>query len=416
MRVLLLVPAFPPEITGGGHLYYELAEGLAQLGHQITVITAIPRWRLGNEAVAAPYRGRLCVWETMAGIRVLRVATVPLPLNTPYGRGLDHFMVPFAFLLAGLFSGEHDVSLAYSPPLPFGLTVYALNKLKGIPFVFNIQDIFPQYAIDIGVLKNKLFIGLFKAIENFVYNHAPHIVVHSNGNRQYLIDHRGVDPAKVVVIPNGASTHRISPGPKQNEFRVQQGLDTQFVVLYAGTMGWAQDLSTVIEAASLLRPYPDIQFLFVGEGVLKPDLQAQAQVLGVQNVRFLPIQPWAKYPSILTASDACLISLHEQLSTPVVPGKLIDIMAAGRPVIGNVPMNGDAALIVSDANCGVCVESGCPQDLADAVLSLYRDRERADQFGCNARKYAEQHYSRDICTRAYEQLLSECGGARGRCS
>jgi glycosyltransferase involved in cell wall biosynthesis len=216
---------------------------------------------------------------------------------------------------------------------------------------------------------------------------------------------RGVEPAKLVVISNWADTERIVPGPKENGFREEHGLNGKFVVSYAGTIGWAQDLDTVIESAGLLRSYRDIRFILVGDGPKRRPLQAKASALGLDNVSFLPLQPRDRYPLLLNASDVCLISLNPRLTTPVVPGKLFDIMASGRPVVGDVPLDGDAPRIVAEGPCGICVAPGDPDRLAEAILKLYRDPALAAELGANGRRLVEHKYSRSICTRRYERLL-----------
>lgn len=412
MRVLLLTPAFPPEITGSGHLYYELAESLVANGHVVTVITALPRQRLGDQELGDRYRRRLLLREEINGIQVIRVATLPLPLTLRLTKGLDHFTTPTAYLFGGLFSGKQDVILAYSPPLPLGLTAYALARRQGIPFVLNAQDMVPQYGIDLGLLKNPLAIQLFRAIERFLYRRAPCILVHSEGNRQYLIS-RGVEPNKLAVVSNWADTERIVPRPKDNCFREEYGLNGKFVVSYAGTIGWAQDLDTVIESAALLPSHQDIRFVLVGDGPKRRPLQAKAGVLALDNVTFLPLQPRDRYPLLLHASDVCLISLNPRLTTPVVPGKLFDIMASARPVVGDVPLDGDAPRIVAEGPCGICVQSGDPHKLAEAILRLYRDPALAAELGANGRRLVERKYSRPICTHDYEQLLLNIANKSG---
>ena len=406
MRALILTPAFPPEITGSGHLYYELTASLAASGHAVTVITALPRQRMGDQKLDNRYRGKLLMRETMVGAQVIRPATLPLPLSVPLMKGLDHFSIAFSYLMAGLVAGKQQVVLAYSPPLTFGLAAFLLSRKNRIPFVLNVQDIFPQYAIDAGLLRNPMLIRQFRALESFLYRHADCITVHSERNREYLVS-KGVPASKVVTIPNWADVEFYRPGPSQNVFRSEHGFQNEFIVSYAGTMGWAQGLDAVLQAAELLRDEKRIQFVLVGDGPRRRDLQARAAAAGLQNVTFLPLQPRDKYPLLIQASDVCLISLNQRLSTPVVPGKLFDIMACGRPVVGNVPLGGDAPAIVNAARCGICVESDRADQLAEAILKLYREPSLAEEMGANGRRYAESHFSRPVCTGAYEQLLKE---------
>lgn len=406
MRVLLLIYAFPPEITGSGHLYYELAQDLISMGHQVIVLAPIPRQRMGTqtEVIREHYGRRLLVKENINGVQALRTAVLPISLNNPLTKGLDHFSVAFSQWIGGQFGGKPDVILAYSPPLPLGLTGYLLARQYGVPFVLNIQDIFPQYAIDAGILTNSTAIAVFRKMEQFLYTKVDAIIVHSEGNRNYL-QAKGVPISKLTVVHNWGNIKRITPGPRNNGFRQEHRLDNDFVVSYAGTMGWAQDLGTVVNAATYLKKYKDIVFLLVGDGPRRSELEEKSKRLGLSNVRFLPLQPRAKFPLLLQASDVCLISLNPGLSTPVVPGKLMDIMAAGRPVAACVPLNGDAPRIVQEAQCGMCIEAGDAKGLAEIILRFYENRDMAELLGRNGRSYVQKHFLRAGCTERFENVL-----------
>jgi len=410
MKVFLMIYAFPPEITGSGHLYYELARDLTDRGHKVTVLAPLPRQRMGvlKDWILARYGRKWWLRERMDGFTVVRTRVLPVPLHLPSMKGVDHLAVAFSEWVGGLLAHDRpDVVLAYSPPLPLGLSAHYLARRYKAPFVFNVQDIFPQYAIDSGLLTNPLLIDLFQRMERYLYAKADMIIVHSEGNREYLASHRSVPYDKLRVVYNWADVQNIKPGPKHNEFREEFGLGDAFVVSYAGTMGWAQNLDTVLRSAVLLKNYKDILFLLVGDGPKRSELERNAQELGLSNVRFLPLQPKKKYVQLLRASDVCLISLNKGLTTPVVPGKLMDIMAAGRPVVGCVPLEGDAPRIVREAKCGFCVDSKDAKGMADAILKLYHRRELAEELGRNGRSFAESRFAREVCTRGYERALKE---------
>lgn len=402
MNILILTAYFPPEITGAGHLYFELAEGLAKKGHQVTVVTCIPRWHI-NE-VDKKYRGKIFMREEIKGVEIIRVRIPPLPLKSiPASRGIDHFLVALEFVLGGLVSGRQDAILVYSPPLPLGLTARILKKVKDAAFIFNVQDIFPKYAIDSGVLKNQFLIKGFEKIESYVYKNANFITVHSPGNKRYLAS-CGIPQNKLVVIPNWVDTSRVTPGIKHNSFREEHNLGDEFIVSYAGTIGYAQDMEVIIDCAAHLKSYEDLLFLLVGEGPKKGEIQNRANERNLDNVKFLPIQPWDKYPSVLQASDVCLVNLNN-LSTPVVPSKIFNIMASGRPIAASMPLEGDAPKIIDKAGCGICVECGDAEELSEAILELYQKPSLREKMGRNGRKAAKELYSREVCTDKYEELL-----------
>ena len=411
MRVLMLSPAFPPEITGSGNLYYELATSLVRGGHGVTVITAQPRQRLGSQGLDGRPR-RLLERLVVDGVHVLRPATLSLRLDRALSKGLDHFAIAGSYLAAGLAAARPDVILVYSPPLTLGVTGAWLAGRYRVPMVFNAQDMFPQYAIDTGLLKSAALTRMFRAMERYVYRQAASIVVHSDGNRRFLAE-RGVPADKLHVITNWADTDRITPQPRDNDFRREHGLGNRFVVSYAGTMGWAQGLDGVLEAARLLRDTPEVLVLFVGDGPRRRALESTAASLGLDNVRFLPLQPPDRYRALLAASDACLISLNERLTTPVIPGKLFDIMAAGRAVLASVPADGDAAKAVWGADCGLVVDPGSPAALAKAVRTLVADPGRLEVLGKNGRLQAEMRYSRAVSIAAYEHLLTRAPALGG---
>jgi len=233
---------------------------------------------------------------------------------------------------------------------------------------------------------------------------ASAVTVHSPGNREHVVDHGG-KPENVHVIYNWVDTERIHPGQRNNNFSNQYGLNDRFVVSYAGTMGWAQDMGTIINSAAQLRDNQEILYLLVGDGVEKEMAQALCQNLGLINVLWLPMQPWSVYPDVLSASDVSLINLHRDLRTPVVPSKLLSIMAVGRPVVASVPVESDARRIITEGRCGICVNPGDAEALAVAIQRLQEDHVLASEMGSRGRAYVEAHFSREACTGKMESIL-----------
>ncbi len=402
MKIMALTRYFPPEIGTASHLFYELCETLAQRGHQVTVVTGMPWYNL--DKVEEKYQGRFLLTEQLNDIQIIRVADLPLAGHAILVK-VGHFSVPVFLGGAALLASRPDVIIFYSPPLLLGLTSYFLARKWKIPFIMNLQDLYPLCLMDYGY--PQAFISILTKLELFIYQRAKFITVHSEGNRNYLLSSKKQPSTKVKVLPNWVDTQAIQPGPKRNNFSKPLGLTDGFTVSFAGTMGAAQGLRSVIEAAGLLRERHDIKFLLVGGGMEKAALVQEAEKRGLANVIFLPMQPKEIYPDILSASDVCLCTLMKNLSAPVVPSKILSIMAAGRPVLASMPLHGDAPQLIQAAQCGICVEPENPAALAAAIWQLYQDPPRREFYGRQGRRYVEEHFSREACVGRYEALLQE---------
>jgi len=403
MNILILTDSFPPEIKSSANLLFELSEDLAESGHQITVVTGFPKHYINN--LDQRYKGKLFLRERMNKVKVIRLLSISFIRHIPVIRGLDQFLLSVIFFLGGINSGKQDVILTYSPPLPLGISAYLLGKLKRAPFIFNVQDIFPQSVIDLGLLKSKVLIKISEVMEKFIYKKARYITVHSEGNRANIIS-KNVNSEKVITIHNWVDTDLIKPIKNQNNsFRKKNDLRDKFVVSFAGVMGFAQGLDIVINCAELLKSYKDILFLLIGEGIKKGELTKMAKNLRLSNIKFLPLQTKEVYPLVLEASDICLVTLNKNVVTPVVPSKFLSIMASAHPVVASMNLEGDTPKIIKDAKCGYCVGADDADGFSKVILKLYNDPKLRDEFGMNGRKYAEKHFSRKICIKRYEKLF-----------
>lgn len=287
MRVLLLTLYFAPDVAANAVVMTELAEELASFSHQVTVVTAFPHYA-GN-VIDRRYRGRLIHQDTHKGIRVIRTYLYTSPHKQRFlVRFLNYVSFNVLSTFTGLFSGPQDVILAPSPPLTIGLSAYIISRVKRIRYLYNVQDIYPGVVVKLGIIKNPWVIALSRWMERFVYSHARHITVVSEGFRANLL-RKGVPPQKLTVIPNFVDIDFIRPLPWNNSFRRRFRLDRRFVVLYAGNLGHSQNLECVLECAALLQDQDDIAFVIVGNGSRKPYLEAQAQQMGLGNVRFIPL-------------------------------------------------------------------------------------------------------------------------------
>jgi colanic acid biosynthesis glycosyl transferase WcaI len=408
MKILLISPYFPPEIGSAAHLYFDLAQALRHRGHEVTVLTGTPRYHVVEKP--RQIRHKLLIKEDFQGLKVIRAFNLDIPWDIPILRGVDQFVSAFFSGLVGLGLPPFEVALVYSPPLPLALAALAFCRLRGQPLAVNIQDLFPQSAIDLGVLKNPFLISIFRNLESFLFRNADLLVVHSEGNRRYILE-RGGKPDKVSVVSHWIDTQTLKPASRQNGLRTSLGLQKHFVVSFAGVMGYAQDLETVLTSAEILRDQQHIAFLLVGDGVNKPKLTRWAQQKGLPNVHFLPMQPKEKYPEVLAASDLCLVTLRPEMKTPVVPSKIMSIMAAGRPILASLPLESDAPQLIREARCGLCLPPGDTQAMAQAISRLRADQTLRRNMGAEGRRFAVKHFSLERCV---EDLESNLRKLRGR--
>lgn len=400
MRVLLLTPHYRPEIRSVSVLMSQLAEDLGAIGHTVTVIAPYPPANMDEAAC-----GRAPAREEHGPIRIIRVPVLPFVKVAPTVRAVTQFTLAASMVWHGLLAGPHDVILLYSPPLTLALAAEILGRHWRAPFIVNVQDLYPQALIDLGLARGPIVIKVLEWLEARAYRRSAALTVHSSGNRDHLIA-RGVPAEKITVIPNWIDTAESIPRPKDNTYRTDLGLLGRFVVLFAGVMGYAQDMAVIVEAAAGLQDDPAIVFLLVGDGVRRQEAEHLVRERGLQNVRFLPFQTVERYPLLVSASDCCLVTLQEAVATPVVPSKIAGILAAARPVVAALPP-GDARAMVEASGGGVCVPPGDAQAFARAIRRLAGDPAGCQAMGEAGRRYVEAHLSRASATRRYAELIAD---------
>lgn len=404
MRILVTVASFPPIADSAASLYSELAEDLQAAGHDVAVVTEHPpdhrpdgSWRRWIPKVT--HRGRT------DGIDVWRVSRLLWISRIPGGNAIRYLVTWAFFLLACLRAGRPDVVIAYSPPLNLTFAGYLAARLRHVPFVFNLQDIHPKVLVDLGFIKNRMTIRVLEAVERALYRYSSYFIVYSKPNAQYLEGH-GIETGRIAIIPNWVDTAAVTPGQKANDFRRRYALASKFVVSYAGTIGKAQHLEAVVDAARDLGSFEDLVVLLVGDGDSRAALESTIAAQNVRNVRFLPFQPKREYVNVLNASDVCLLPLNKDTPAETVPGKLPQLMASGRPIIAAVPAGGYVEAIILAADCGICVPPGDSGGLRTAILALHDDPASAERMGMNGRVYAEREFSRTACTARYLDVIT----------
>jgi colanic acid biosynthesis glycosyl transferase WcaI len=386
----------------------ELAEELSALGHDVTVVTAFPHYK-GN-AIDEQYRGKLIQRERQEGIEVIRTYLyVPQRKERILGRLLNYLSFNVLSTLVGLLADPYDIILAPSPPLTIGLSAYVLSRLRRVPYIYNVQDIYPDVAIRLGVLTNPRLIRFFRRMENFVYAKAAAVSVLSEGFGRNLLN-KGLPGTKIYVIPNFVDVDFVRPLPKDNAFARRHSLHNKFVVMYAGNVGLSQGLETLLEAAQQFQDLADLCLLIVGNGAAKVELEMQARKTKSQNVIFLPFQPREDVPEMYASADVSLVILRRGIGAESVPSKAYTIMASGRAMVAAVDKEADTRKLVGTANCGLCVEPENPSALARAIRALYADPIHRAQLGRNGRNHVETHYTPQAVAQQYDALLERIVG------
>ena len=398
MHILLIHQAFTALDEPGGTRHHELARYLAARGHKVTVIASPVSYLTGAAASLSPAPFPPAQEE----IVILRAYTYQA-----IHRSFVHRVFAFiSFMTSSFFTGlgVKDVDLVWgtSPPIFQGATAWLLAWLKHVPFLFEVRDLWPAFAIAIGVLKNPLLIRMSLWLERFLYRRADRVMVNSPGYVAHVTE-RGAQ--RIELVPNGADPEMFNPDDEGAAFRSANHLKNKFVVLYAGAHGISNDLGVVLEAARSLQILaPEIQIVFLGDGKEKTNLQKQAE--GLTNILFLPPVPKAEVAAALAGADACLAILKpiEEYKT-TYPNKVFDYMAAGRPVV--LAIDGVIRAVVEAAGCGVFARPGDPSALAETVRKLAADKAKARQMGMAGRKYLEEHFSRSAVAEKLAGILEE---------
>ncbi len=410
MKLVVVTPHFTPDLAPTGEVITRVVEELGKRAHEIEVITSLPWYR--EHRVEPGFGGRPWRHEDTPWGRITRIHPFPAAdKGNLLKRGAA--FAGFSAIAAALGSRgpRVDAVLAMSPPLTLAATGWAIARRRGGSFVFNVQDVYPDVAIELGVLRSRRAIAAAHRVERWFYDHADALTVLSADLRDNVA-RKTAHPHRVRVIPNFVDTAWIRPGPKENAYRREFGLEGKFVVMYAGNVGLSQGLNALVDAAGALAYEDQLVFVVNGQGVEREKLEARGR--GLPNLRFVDVQPTARLPELLAAADVHLVPLRRGLARTSLPSKTYSILAAGRPLIASVDPGSEVATTVERVGAGLAVAPEDPEALAKTIRRLLEAPDELEAMGRRGRAFIEAWASPGAVAEAYEELFGELRRPGGR--
>ena len=407
MHILFLTHYFPPEVNAPASRTYEHAVRWVRAGHRVTVITCNPNCPTG--ILFPGYRNRLrSQRELMDGIEVVRVWTYLAANAGTVRRTINYLSYMLSSVLAGLWIKSPDVIVATSPQFFCGWAGVILSRLRRRPFVLEIRDIWPESIETVGAIRFRPVLRFLQFLERVMYRSADHIVAVGEGYRQKILEKVNI-PERISVVMNGVDLERFRPQPADEELRRQWNGDGKFVCAYVGTIGMAHGLDVVLEAAEKLRASgrDDVVFWLVGEGARKEELELEARRRGLEGrVVFTGRLPKEEMPRVIASADACLVHLRKtELFETVIPSKIFEMMAMGKPIIMGV--RGEALRIVEEAGAGVAMEPESAESLLACIEKLRSGNLFPADYPQRVREYLRRNYSRDALAEKMLNVICE---------
>jgi glycosyltransferase involved in cell wall biosynthesis len=389
MKILLINQSFVPPDEPGHTRHFEMAQYLRGCGHEMAIVASDSNYQTGLRTVE---RKGLYVEQVIEGVRVLRAYSAQTLHRSYFWRAISFFSFMFSSVWAALQVKDVDLVMGTTPPIFQAVSAWFVAFVRRKPFLLEVRDLWPEFAISMGVIRNPVVIRLAHWLERFLYARAAHVLVNSPAYKEYLVG-KGVPDGKITFIPYGTDIDMFNPDVDGSPVRAKLGLKDKFIVLYAGAMGQAHDLYTVLRAAQRLKGEAHIQFVFFGAGKERLNLEAEAQRLGLKNVLFAGICPKKEMPAVIAAADVCLAILQNlQMFRTTYPNKVFDYMASARPTV--LVIDGVVRQVIEASGGGVFIEPGNDELLAKAILELSRDPQHVKQMGANARTYLVKHLDR----------------------
>ena len=399
MKIQVLCPHFEPDSAPTGEFMSAIVNHLGERGHEIHVVTALPWYR--EHAVEQGWEGRLIQTEARAWGEISRVHPFPTDKTNIAARA-----AAFAgFTAIGLGTAvvdrfDADVVFAMSPPLSLGVAGWLAAKRRGVPFVFNIQDVFPDVAIETGTITNESVIKAAKRLERFVYDRADVVTVLSEEMR---LNVEGKTSSETAIIPNFVDITSFNPQPIENSYRKEFGLEGKRVVMYSGNVGFSQSVELLADSARELAHLDDVVFVVNGGGSAIGEVHKRAH--GLDNFRVIPYQPVERVPEVLAAADIHVIPLRKGLAWSSVPSKLYKILAAERPVIASVDEGTEVGRVVVEAGAGFSVPPDVAAPMTERIIELLDDPEKRAQIGRSGRRWVEAWTTPARAAEQYEEVF-----------
>jgi len=414
MKILFLTENFPPESNAAATRVYERAVYWAQWGHDVTVITQVPNFPEGRL-----FPGFVNKWKQTAemdGIRVVRVKTLIAANRGVIKRGLDFLSFMVTGFLAAQGQPKPDVIAATSPQFFTAVAGWAAGARRGVPFVFELGDLWPASIVAVGAMGKSTLISTFEKLELFLYRRSSAIVALTNSFKENLVA-RSIPADKIAVVINGVDVVRYGPRPRDEALARQYNLGDKFVVGYVGTHGMAHALGNVLDVAEQMKNQTDLRFLLAGAGAMRDALMADARRRGLDNVVFMPRQPKEMMPAVWSLCDVALVHLkNSPVFAGVIPSKIFEAEAMGLPILLAAP-DGEASRIVLGDGAGLHVPAENPEALAAAVMTLMADgalrQALAEKSLAAAPSHSREEQARQMLA-VFELAASGRGSEAGR--
>ena len=408
-RILVLTHYFPPEIGAPQARLSEMANHWAEQGHRVTILTCFPNHPTGRvpEKYKKLYRRKRLYQETMGALAVNRCWAYATPNEGFVKKLVGHLSFMFTAVIQGhKVAQQQDIILVSSPSFFSVISAFILSRIYSVPYIFEVRDLWPAIFVELGVLKNRYIISLLEKIEMYLYRKSASVVTVTDKFSEMIIE-RGIDKEKVFTIKNGVDLEKYYFREKDDQLLAKLRLNGKFIALYIGAHGISHSLTKLVDAAALLAEMDQIHFLFVGEGAEKEKTVEYCKSLRLNNCTFLPGQPKEKMTAYYSIMDVGLVPLRNiPLFDTFIPSKMFEIMGMEKPIIAS--LRGEAAdILVASGGALVCE----PEDstmIANKILALYEDPQKARELGRHGRAYVEKYYNRAQLADNYIQIIHKC--------
>ena len=399
MKILFLTQYFPPEVGAAASRAFETVKHFRNLGHDVTVLTTFPNYLLSKPI--EKYKGKIDYYEQIDEIKIYRSYIYSNFNKSLIGRFFTFLSFMFSSIIKSICLPNHDVIIASSPPFSIGISGFIISKIKCNKFIFEVRDLYPDSAIELGIIKNKLLIKILRKIENFLYKKSHMLVALTKGILCHFqkLGHK----KKSILITNGVDTELFSKTkPKGPNIRLEKNC---FIIINVGILGRIHSLETLLKAIALTGK-DDIFTYFIGDGVEKEKLQKLVSELSLKNVYFLTNQKKEHIPYLISQSDLCIATTKKlDLTKGTLPVKIFEYMACGKPILAAV--HGEAEHLITEAKAGIVVEPENYKQMAKEILKFYNNPALLKKMGENGKKFVFYNYSREKLVAAYSCYLKK---------